>query len=802
MNINNKKWPYQKRSTNSKNLQFCIDVLEAAENMSSELTTTFDIQSINDNEDLINGRLDPSRVEHVVNPMGLKSSTFRPPTQSYPLCRDKIDLLLGEEWKRKFDFSARLVNPETIRLKHEEKAQMVYDFLAQMITDPSKDEETNNKLLKRFAGSIKKWKDLREERANRILDMEYRNLDLKEKFNQGFKNLIVRKSELYAVDIVNGRTEVRIVDINNIKAVRLGKSKRLDDADIIIEETYESPGWIIDRYYNDLKESEIKKIDSGLNEEYSNEYGFAGAGDFINFSPIQTGMPNNELAPIVGRGNLNTPFSITRNPNADNTLINLDSIHNSSSSPIDEHGNIRVTRVVWRSLRKLGVKEWNNNGEVLEKIVDENYKPNTQLGEKIKWVWVSEYWRVVRIGNDIYPEYGHRPVQFRQFGDISSAGSGYIGDTIDICPVDLMKPFQILYDVIMEKTKHAFMTSRGKVAVLDLARKPSNWSVHKWYHYLDVMNAMVENSFSEGQVGVSKGKIAGNMNQSTRSIDLENGQYIQQHILMLNYIEQRIGDIAGIPKAREGQSSPTETATGIQNSVTQSYHITEPYFAMHDNIKRRVLQTVLESTKYCIRKNPKLYEYYLDEKDIIVGQLDVDEFTELSLGIDITSTGEDTTLINQYKQLAQTAIQNDKLKLSTLAYIYESKSMSDVRNRIEEAENSLIEQQSQAAESQNKILQSQIEREDTNKQLDRESEEKMNTEDNKTGIMKKLIDLDIAQLNNDNKSDEAYNKAIENYEKMLNDLSIKDKEFELKKQELALKDKEIGAKKIQENKAN
>ena len=40
MNINNKKWPYQKRSTNSKNLQFCIDVLEAAENISSEITTT------------------------------------------------------------------------------------------------------------------------------------------------------------------------------------------------------------------------------------------------------------------------------------------------------------------------------------------------------------------------------------------------------------------------------------------------------------------------------------------------------------------------------------------------------------------------------------------------------------------------------------------------------------------------------------------------------------------------------------------------------------------------------------------
>ena len=779
MERNSTKWPHQKRATNAKGLKFCIEVQEAAENMSSQLINVVDKQAINDNVDLLNGKLNPDKLQHIVNPLGISAATFRSPVQSYPLCKDKIDLLVGEEWKRKFDYSARLVNPEAIRVKHEFRAQTEYDFLAGLVTESAKTPEEGQRMLRKFGKTMKDWKDLREQRANRILDMEYRNLDMKEKFNQGFKNLIIKRNELYAVEIFNGRTDLRVVDINNIKAIRMGNSKRIDDADIIIEETYESPGWVIDRYHDNLSQNEVKKIDNGLVDVHQGQnWGYSGAGDLLNLENVTYPYP-------AGTGNIGSPHTIQRNPNADSNLINLNDLNSSTSSPIDGYGNIRITRTVWRSMRQLGIIKWTDEqGQKQEKIVDENYKVNIELGEKVEWKWVSEYWRIVKIGNDIYPEWGPRPIQFRQLGDITSAGSGYIGDVLEICPTDLMKPFQVLYDIIMERTKHAFMTSRGKVPIMDLARKPRKWSVKKWYHYLDVMNISVEDSFSEGAVGVSKGKIAGNMQQTNRSMDLENGAYIQQHLLMLDYIEHRIGDIVGIPKAREGQSSPSETATGVQNSVTQSYHITEPYFAMHDIIKRRVLQTVLETTKYCIGKNPDLYEYYLDERDIISGQLAYDKFVEASLGIDITSTSEDTALINQYKQLAHAAIQNDKLKLSSLASIYESKSMSDIKDRIESAENEIVERQEQMGESQAKREEAALEREDMQKQRELKSKEDMNNADNKTEIMKKLVDVQIAELYAESKSDDIYQKVLDNAEKLDADFITKHRELDIKEKEM------------------
>lgn len=778
--MNNTKWPYQKRNTGSKNLKFCIECLEAAENMSSELSNISDKTEIYENEQLINGKLDSSRLEGIVNPLGLNVATFKPPTQSYPLLRDKIDLLIGEEWKRKFDFAARLVNPEAIRNKLKKKAQIAYNMLAKMITeDIGLEDSVKKKKLQKLQKSMKSWKDIREKRANRILDMEYRRQNMKELFNSGMRNMIVKRNSIYAVDIVNGRTETRLVDWENIKAVRTGNSKKLDNADIIVEETYESPGWVIDRFYKNLTQAEISKIDKGdfSGENSETSFGNKIAGDLLTFDSDGFGSSS---------------YSVKEGSALSNEIVNLSDVGSSNSGYVDQYGNIRVTRLVWRSLRKLGEIEWvDESGNKQLRVVDENYKPRKELGEKVSWRWVTEYWRIVRIGKDIYPEYGPRPVQYRQVDNITSAGSGYIGNVLDVCPVDLMKPFQILYDVLMERTKHAFMTSRGKVAVMDMSRKPKKMSQHQWYHYLDVMNTLYEDSFSEGARGAAMGKIAGNMQQSNRSIDLENGQYIQQHILMLQYIEQRIGDIAGIPKAREGQSSSTETATGIQNSVTQSYHITEPYFALQENIKNRVLEAVLESTKYCIRQDPDLYEYYLDEEDLLVDKLDTEEFLESSLGIDVTSSGEDMNLLNQYKQLAHAAIQNDKMKLSVLATIYESKSVTDIRNRIESSEEEAEERAIQTAEMEQEMIKRQSAKEEAKWKEELASKERMNMEDNKTDIMEKLIDLDMKKLDADNKSDEIFAKIEDNYNRYFKELEDKKQDSAFKEKELNLKEQDL-----------
>ncbi len=54
-----------------------------------------------------------------------------------------------------------------------------------------------------------------------------------------------------------------------------------------------------------------------------------------------------------------------------------------------------------------------------------------------------------------------------------------------------------------------------------------------------------------GKKGKAQGKLAGNFNTTNKAISPEIGQFIQQNIAMLNYIEQQIGTIAGITKQRK-----------------------------------------------------------------------------------------------------------------------------------------------------------------------------------------------------------------------------------------------------------
>jgi len=68
------------------------------------------------------------------------------------------------------------------------------------------------------------------------------------------------------------------------------------------------------------------------------------------------------------------------------------------------------------------------------------------------------------------------------------------------------------------------------------------------------MNVMVTDGFKEGDKGASQGKLAGSLGGNDNMVaDLEMGNYIQQHLMMLQYIKEEMGEIAGVSEQRQGQ---------------------------------------------------------------------------------------------------------------------------------------------------------------------------------------------------------------------------------------------------------
>ena len=171
-------------------------------------------------------------------------------------------------------------------------------------------------------------------------------------------------------------------------------------------------------------------------------------------------------------------------------------------------GEVRVVKVVWVSMRKVGEISWyDEDDELQKKLVDENYKPNEQLGEKVEWFWVNEWWEGTRIAEDIYIKWGPRPIQFRRMGNKSAGGSGYVGTVYNtnvsqsLSLMDRMKPYQYLYNVFMYRTELAFAKSKGKISVMDTSRVPDGWDMDKWMYYAEVLGWAIEDPFKEGNKG-------------------------------------------------------------------------------------------------------------------------------------------------------------------------------------------------------------------------------------------------------------------------------------------------------------
>ena len=770
-------FPFQKRSTASKGKEFVIECIESS--LHSSYLGNNDIlqgkKEMSVNYNLRADILDERDVEKAVNPWGIKGATFPAKMQNYPIANPKIDLLLGEESKRRFDWRVTVVNPDAVSEKEDMIKDQMKRTVAEAVVAKNYDEEklaTELQKLQKFAKY--EAQDLRERRATHYLQYLWKEQDLRIKFNRGFEDALVAGVEIYHIDVVGGEPVVRKCDPLSITLVRGGSSYLVEDVDIIIEDTYQPIRWVIDNYYDYLTSTEIDRIERG--------YVGTGTNDLINYrfgQPVQNPL---RIAAETEDGEI-TSYS----------MIDLDSYNTQNMSAYDDNGNVRVVKVVWVSMRKVGEVKWYDEENVLQKkLVDENYVADEALGEKVEWFWINEWWEGTRIAEDIYVKYGPRPIQFRRMGNKSIGGSGYVGTIYNTNTsqsrslMDRMKPYQYLYNIFMYRTELAFAKSKGKIATLDTSRIPDEWTMDKWMYYAEILGWAVEDPFKEGNKGASTGKLSGLMNQNSRVLDLEMGNYIQQHIQMLNFIKQELGEIAGVSHQRQGMIDNRETVGGIERSVTQSSHITEKWFMMHDNTKLRVLEVLLETAKYAWRnKSNEKLQYISDEMSSIITDIDGGLFNEADYGIMISNSTNDAELIAAMKQLAQAGLQNDKINFSGLMDIYLSESMSSMRRKIEQYEEEAVQRQEQQMQAQNEAVQqaAQIEAEDNQAEREQSFQEK---------ILDSETKITVAQINAASKAggEGADPEEVKmTLDKLKQDWNKFEKEIKLKEKEIREKER-------------
>ena len=709
-------FPRHKRSEKEKNERYFIDCVEAGitlANSNDIIKTATGVRSSKREKiiayDLYDNKVDKNEVEKTLNPLGIFNTTEFPANyRNYPLFNPRINLLCGEERKRVFNPQVTVINADAVTKKSEAKKEMFYKWYVQKLEAQQLDEKQLEKSLKDFDKFMRySWKDARERMSSQLLKYLYHTQDIKEEFSRGFKDALICGEEIYIVEIYGGEPILRKANPKNISTIRTGGSWKIEDSDIIVEDSYLSVGEVLDRYYDYLTPTQVKAIEDG----YSLTGGSTAGGRFLR---PELYLPEIEFVDLTNLG--------AADINKWSTTLN---------GAYDSEGNVRVTRVVWAGMRKLGIiYKFNENGELEKDIVPEQYVPNKELGEEVKWVWVKEWYEATKLGPDIYVKMQPCEVQMRHRDNLSESSPGIVGsvyntnDSVGKGLIGLGKDWQYLWNTFWYRTELAFIKDRGRVGMFPIHLIPDDWGPEAALYWAENMGWLPINAFNQGQEGFAKGKLAGAMSGMPSEINLSNDRQIQNNLMMLQTIKAEVDALTGITPQRMGAIDNRETVGGIERSVMQSSNITEEWFSVHDNTRVRALRAFLEAAKIAYRDQSFTKEFVLDDGTKEMLEFDYDVFVEASYGVDVTNTSNDAQVLQALKGLAERAAASGSLAMA--AKLIRTDNASSIVREITDYEEEARAQQAEQVENEQAIMQQQIEeqRELELARMDIESQEK------------------------------------------------------------------------------
>lgn len=681
------------------------------------------------NYDLLNGKLHVEDLKLYINPFGLDASFILDSIQHYPIINSKQNVLLGEEMDRVFDYRVVVTNPNAVSEIEEEKNAEINQKLLQLVADDSKSNEEYRRASENLSDYFQyQWQDKREQRANMLLNHYVKEVDVEQLLHKGFQDALTVGEEAYQVDIVGGEPVVWKINPMKMRIIKSSGSDKIEDADMIVLEDYWSPGKIIDVFYDQLSKDDVKALENPVDgdnlytdsmDNLDPRYGFINA--------IDTDWKG-------GVFDVNSLFD----DNDDDSLL-----------PYDFNGNVRVLRVYWKSRRKIKkVKSYDpETGEETFNFYPENYVIDPDKGEEEQSFWVNEAWEGTKIGKDIYVNMRPRPVQYNRLSNPSRCHFGIIGSIYSnngyspFSLVDMVKPYAYMYDVYHDRLNKLIAKNKGKIIRMDFAKVPKGWDADKWLYYITVNGIAVENSFKEGTQGMATGKLAGAMNNaSSGMIDASLGNDIQQYISLLTWLDQQIGKIMGISPQREGQISNRETVGGVERATLQSSHITQWLFNIHENVKKRLYECLMETAKICLRGRKKKFSYILPDGAEKMTEIDGDEFAENDYGLVVDNSNGVQELNQKLDMLAQAALQNQALNFSTIMKLYATSSLQEKQRMIETYEKRMQEMQQQQQQQQMQLQQQQMQLNAQAEQQKQQLEYQINRDNNETKLL-------VAQIN-------------------------------------------------------
>lgn len=730
------------------------------------------------NRNVFNSVMNYNILKEGLDPLGVieDSENVDFPYQFYNIIEQPILTLLGEELRRPYDVKAFAINPEAIN----EKDKIFFTQLRQYIEGLGQRQDLPEDILREDLERMERWKkeDLQsahEKMVNQILQafLHDPNINFKDKSNKAFQDQQIIAEAVMRVGREGKDPQLYNVDSENFFVYGLGDSCHIEDGSAWIEWCWYSKERILQEFSEELVEKDVKDI-------YSHRYS----------SPA-----------IVLPTPLATSDEVTRNdlPNVsqyipvDSDLTYMDNTF-SNSRFVDQYGNIRVIRVQWITPKKVGYLTTfdQETGEPIYTFVDETYKPDASLGETIKWIYVEELWEGIKIGDEKYIRVQPCDIQLRSMSNPAKVRPLYVGviraynGNMARSRLDMALQLQNDYNIWSNKLRDLWTKNLGKLAIIDASKIPSTMKTEEWFVWLRRFGLVFENPFEEHKKRPEL--IAGNMQQGHKMIDLSLATEINQAIQYLQYIQQEVNRIMAVPDPRQGNMTGNEGLGVSQQAIISSNSQTEIDFSTHDYLRARLLEVLVEYTKFLWKDEKGKRQYLLDDLSNYILDVDGSLLMEAEYGVRITNTGKAVEMNTILKSLIHPAMQNGTTTLVDAAKALLADSPSNMLKMLESSEDKRIKQQQEVEriqqETQQQALQMQAQMEE--QKHAREMEKLSFTRE--TELLKLQLQLQSKAISEDAKY--AFEGSRDDNKDGVED------QIELDKQRLAneVKDREISSK--------
>lgn len=772
----------------------------------------------------------------------------------YPIVPSIINVLVGELVKKFDHIKVKAIDEYSTNEALDFKKQMMLEYLqkkaqatiAQKLEEqgiPQEDPKYQEAVQQGMQEAMslpdiqkfmqRNYKSNYEEWANRILEQATYKYKLDQKEVELFKHQLTTDEAYAEVRIDDNDLDIVLWNPMDTLTIKTKYAKYTTESDLVGRQYYTTIHDIVSKYRD--------KIDAALIQKYNSPLGVMPA-----FSDRLLSPDDNKSQMVQEKKLINFKYLM-------------------GGMELAATSKVLVTECYWMSRRRLAKLKAVYDGVYIEKIVDDSFeatiKPkydkdkNLISGEELEYFYAPQVWK----GTKLNFAYGSVPAAVANENDYlektifeadpkktlnEDVSRGWV--YIDVMPVeyqftdslnpfkpkipvvgcdgfepymnagklsliDKTKAYQVLFNSCMNEIDKFMKDEIGMFYVMDQKLIPKNsidgsWGKNNWAKFILTAKEMQLAPVDSSASNTEGGQI---MQQPTVVNLLKNPQF-QSRIQLAAFFEQALYKIIGVSPQRMGAVNSQETATGINQAISNSYSQTEIYFLNHTNFMKELKELILDGEKYMESKKPISRVQYLNsDQENMMFELDTDDLLLRRFNIYLTSNPDSQRVLEQLRQLA---IQNNTSGASILdlATIIESNNVRDIKDVLSVSVQNIQKQQQEKQQHEQEMMQQQLDAQAKEKEADRQfqAEEKqkdriarMYEADVKATGMSRGSDIDqsgvpdtleVARFNMD--QDKHYSTILNNEQQ----LSAKKQEMmsktELEKQKMAIKQAELASK--------